>query len=320
MGKKRYDPTEYTKIDDDLKRAGVDPFAFSKRTLSSGGSLHDLLDPSKHGQRLSNDLDTGERKTPITLAIDVTGSGRHVPGLVRDDLPQLMGLLSVQGYVQWPDIQIVAFGDAKGDSYPLQCGQFESGAAEIDAMLRACVLEGGGGVGQSESYELVLWYALNMNKLQCWERGEKGYLFIVGDEMAYPEVSSHEVNRIINPQAALTQRVLFESLMREALTKYRIYYVICEGSSYYNDPNVLGFWRAFLDQNVIKLPDPRDISELVASIVGYQAGVSVDKIAVDLAALGTGQSVIDQITRTITMVDSGVSVVHPGSNPKVQRL
>lgn len=316
MGKDRWNPTTYAATSKALKDSGVDAFAYSKTTLRSGGTVHDLLNAADGKIRESNDPGDGKKTTSITIAIDVTGSGGRVPGIIRDDLPTLMGLLSVQGYVEHPNIQVIAFGDATCDSYPLQVSQFEADI-KIDDCLRACVLEGNGGGQQRESYELVMWYATHMNKLAAWERGEKGYLFLIGDEMPYDYVEPRFTQQ--HAGVNLERRIPLTELIPALLAKYKVYYIICEGSSYYNDSNVLGTWRDLLGgEFVIKLPDPADISELIASIVGYQAGVPLHKIETDLKALGTLSP--DRVTSTLAIASSGLSTAHPSTNTRIRRF
>lgn len=323
MGKKRWDVTSYARLDADLKASGVDAFAYSRTTLDTGGSLHDSMNPKLGGVRLCQDFDDVQ-KTPITIAIDVTGSGGSVPGLVRDRLPQLMGLLAVKGYVQHPDLQFIFFGDATCDRYPLQVSQFESQAEKIDANLRYAVLEGGGGGQKCESYELVMWYALHMNRLDSWNRGKRGFLFFIGDEMAYPMVKSSEVEKWVNPYGQIDYRQNFNiplaELMPQLQAKYNTYYIIGDGSQYYNDSEVLGFWRKLLGgEQVIQLPEVRDVCELLAGIVGVQSGVSLDRAIMDIKALGSVSS-IDAITRTLATVNASGLSNEFHINPNITRL
>ena len=40
----------------------------------------------------------------------------------------------------------------------------------------------------TESYELAMYFMARHTALDCHEkRGKRGYLFIIGDEMAYPQ-------------------------------------------------------------------------------------------------------------------------------------
>ena len=80
-----------------------------------------------------------------------------------------------------------AVGDATCDRVPLQVGQFESDN-RMDENLENMILEGGGGGQKTESYELALYFMARHTAIDCYaKRGRRGYLFVIGDEMAYPQ-------------------------------------------------------------------------------------------------------------------------------------
>lgn len=311
--KKRWEPDDFDKVDADLKKKGKDAFAYSQQAMANNSDLSELNDPTQHGFRLSADLPNAE-KTSIVICTDVTGSGHHVPRVIRENTPKLMGLLSVQGYVDFPDIQMMAMGDARTDSYPLQVPDFESSAENIDNALRAMVLEGNGGGQGSETYELAMWYACNMDKLDAWKRGKKGFFFIIGDELPCEYVDPRHIAKYIlgdgsgeaqSMLKAQTSRIPLKEVVEDLLSKYHAYYIICEGSMYYNDSTVTNTWKDLLGaENVIKLPKPENISETIAAIVGYMSGVKLDKIQSDLKDLGNSKAFIDQVTVALTLAGS----------------
>ena len=121
---------------------------------------------------------------------------------IHADLPHLHELLLGHKYIPHPQILFAAVGDATCDRVPLQVGQFESDN-RMDQNLENMILEGGGGGQKTESYELTLYIAARHTAIDCWEkRGRKGYLFIIGDEMAYPLVHRAHVNRLVGNRSA----------------------------------------------------------------------------------------------------------------------
>lgn len=45
----------------------------------------------------------------------------------------------------------------------------------------------------TESYELAMYFMARHTSIDCYEkRGKRGYLFMIGDELAYPKVKRHE--------------------------------------------------------------------------------------------------------------------------------
>ncbi len=128
---------------------------------------------------------------------------RDVPRQLQQKLPQLLGLLLRKGYADDPQILFGAIGDATCDRAPLQVGQFESDN-RMDDDLSRILLEGGGGGQKTESYELAMYFMARHTVTDCYaKRGKRGYLFLIGDEMAYPRVKRAEVAAVIGdgPQA-----------------------------------------------------------------------------------------------------------------------
>ena len=67
------------------------------------------------------------------------------------------------------------------------------------------MLEGGGGGQMRESYELAMYFMARHTSLDCHEkRGKRGYLFIIGDEMPYPNVNPQQVSRILGDRGDMT--------------------------------------------------------------------------------------------------------------------
>src|SRR5207245_8856531 len=130
-----------------------------------------------------------------------------------------------RGYVSDPQVLFGVIGDHHaGDELPLQIGQFESDN-RIETHLGNAVLEGGGGGGIQESYELALYAMARHTAIDCFEkRGEKGYCFIVGDELPYPQISRQAVQAVFGEdlQADLSTR----DIVREVQERYQLYVII----------------------------------------------------------------------------------------------
>src|SRR5215469_1185965 len=242
---------------------GASAFAHSD---SGATRTHPALDPYGVAARESRDSAEHPRSLAIAVLFDVTGSMGHVPRVLQSKLPQLHGLLMRKGYVAHPQIMFGAIGDATCDRAPLQVGQFESDN-RMDGDLERILLEGGGGGQKTESYELALYFMARHTATDCFERrGKRGYLFVIGDEMAYPRVKPAEVRDVIGDE--IGEPVPVAQLMAEVTTKWDTYYILPEGASYVGDAQVLGFWRDLLGQNVIQLADLDAVCETIALTVG----------------------------------------------------
>lgn len=267
--------------------------------------VHDKLDPKNITVRESRDSDAHPTSNAVAVLFDVTGSMQQVPKVLQTKLPKLMGLLLRKQYVEDPQILFGAIGDATCDQYPFQIGQFESGI-EMDDDLGRIILEGGGGGQTTESYELGMYFMARKTSIDCYEkRGKKGYLFIIGDENPYPQVSKHIVKEVFNDD--LQENIPIEDIVAELKEKYEVYVIIPGGSSYFHDARIEGNWKKLFGQNVIKAEDPALICEVIASTIGLAEDASEDVLA-DLADAGTNKSDLDKVKRSLAVVSPNRSL------------
>jgi hypothetical protein len=242
---------------------GASAFAYS-----DGGatSAHDDLNPFGVSARESRDNDEHPESLALSVLFDVTGSMGGVPRTLQSKLPGLLGLLMRKGYVQHPQILFGAVGDATCDRAPLQVGQFESDN-RMDDDLGKILLEGGGGGQMKESYELAMYFMARHTEMDCLQkRGRRGYLFMIGDELAYPQVKAREIREVIGDEVSedIDLPVIIEELKR----MYDVYFIIPEGAHHSGDRRLLDFWRTHLGQNIIHLDDLDAVCETIALTVG----------------------------------------------------
>jgi hypothetical protein len=125
--------------------------------------------------RESRDSDEHPTSVPVVVMFDVTGSMAGIPKVFITKMKELFSLILRKGYIEHPQVLIGAVGDAYSDSVPLQVAQFESDN-RVDEALDKVFLEGGGGGGNHESYDLAMWYIANCTATDAFEkRGKKGY-------------------------------------------------------------------------------------------------------------------------------------------------
>ena len=278
---------------------GTSAFAYSD---SGARSVHPALDPRGVAVRESRDSAEHPNSVAIAVLFDVTGSMGHVPRVLQSKLPQLLGLLLRKGYVTDPQILFGAIGDATCDRIPLQIGQFESDN-RMDDDLSRIVLEGGGGGQMTESYELALYFMARHASIDCYsKRGRRGYLFIIGDEMAYPKVKAREVGRVIGDR--LGEDIGLRAILGEVTSWYDTYYILPAGSGYAGDARVLGFWRTLLGQNALELDDLDAVCETIALTVGLgEDAIDLDGGLADLADVGSAAT--RTVSKALARVGSG---------------
>ena len=279
MGSGTWSTTTYTTREEARRLAGRSAFAYSDTITSSTPRhewrAHKALDPKGVTMRESRDSVEHPESVGIGVLFDVTGSMLGIPVTLQQKLPELLGLLIRKDYIQHPQILFGAIGDATCDRVPLQIGQFESDN-RIDENLGNIVLEGGGGGHDTESYELAMYFMARHTALDCLDvRGKKGYLFMIGDERAYPHVSRRQVEKVIGD--GLQHDIPLAGLVSELKRRYEVFYILPSGASHGGEGKILNFWRGYLGQNVLELDDPAAVCETIALSIGLCEG------AIDLA-------------------------------------
>ena len=272
MGSGRWSTDVYSLREEMRKRSGKGAFDYSASTTSdpAGPRVHPTLDP--YGVHVRESLDSDEHPESLAIAVffDVTGSMLNIPVTLQKKLPELLGLLLRKGYVDHPHILFGAIGDATCDNVPLQVGQFESDN-RMDDHLEHIVLEGGGGGQKTESYELAMYFVAEHTSIDCWEkRGHKGYLFIIGDEMAYPAVKRTHVKSLMDDD--LESDIPISAMIARLRERYEVFYILPQSASHGRDREVLTFWRKLLGQNVLELEDEAAVCETIALTIGIWEG------------------------------------------------
>jgi hypothetical protein len=289
-------------------RAATGASAFAH---SDGGatSVHPDLDPYGVTVRESRDGDEHPESLALAVLFDVTGSMGGVPRTLQTKLPGLLGLLMRKGYVEHPQILFGAVGDATCDRAPLQIGQFESDN-RMDDDLGKILLEGGGGGQMTESYELAMYFMARHTAMDCLDkRGRRGYLFMIGDELAYPKVKAREVAKVIGDD--LPEDIPMAAMVAELKRRFEVYFIIPEGAYHSADDRLIGFWRTHLGQNVIRLDDLDAVCETIALTVGLaEDAIDLDEGLDHLREFGSDAG--ESVSRALAPLGSRRVVVSPG--------
>lgn len=332
MGSSSWSTDVYEEAARMRKAAGKSSFAYSSAARSSGTwAIHPTLNPYGVKFRESRDSETHPRSNAISVLFDETGSMGHIPHVFQEKLGELMHVLLTKGYIQDPQILFGAFGDATCDHIALQIGQFESGV-EMDENLRNIILEGGGGGTAHESYELALYFIAHHTSIDCWEkRGRKGYLFLIGDEMAYPFVHQQQVAKHLGD--TLRENIPLQQIIKEVQRRFHLFFIFPRNASYGSDDRIHNFWRNLLGQNFLFLDDERAVSETIALTIGLtEEAISLAEGAQDLSDAGASSTAIAAATSALQTYASALSVVTATGNilpgvlqdaagkPKTERL
>ncbi len=317
MGSGRWTPDTYYTRSADRAAAGKDTFDYSRAAIQSGKlKPHQTLDPQGLGLRESRDNAEHPNSNPVIISLDVTGSMGKVVRGIHANLPQLHELLLGHKHLADPQVCFAAVGDATCDAVPFQIGQFESDN-RMDENLENMVIEGGGGGQNTESYELMLYAAVRHTATDAWDkRRRKGYLFIIGDEMAYPAANAVLVRQVFGD--GLQENVPLPQLVTEALERWHVYFVIPGGASNGRNPTILKFWTDLLGESrVIALQSPEQTSECIAMTIGVNEGtVDVPTAVQQMRSRGVVGQTVDAITGVLHGLFGGGG----GGPPPARRL
>lgn len=267
-------------------------------------------DMSPNGVKFRESRDSDEHPDSLSVAVflDVTGSMGRIPEiLVKEKLGALMNTLISHG-IEHPQILFGAIGDHISDQFPLQVGQFESGTKELDKWLTSVYIEGGGGGQSMESYLLAWLFGARHTTIDCFEkRGQKGFLFTLGDEMSWDNVDVNALKKLMG--YAQTDKISDAQILNEAMRCYHVFHIHINEASYRDDPQVLGYWRRLLGERLIILDDYNAIAETIASTVAILHGVDLKKITsgFDAHTANTVEKALMKVnTSVIPKSDSGV--------------
>ncbi len=233
---------------------------------------HPLMNPKGVRVRESRDSADHPQSLGIVFALDVTGSMGEIPKiLATQQLPVFMKIL-LDCNLSDPQLLFMAVGDAISDKAPLQVGQFESTAELMDQWLTWSFLEGGGGGSGQESYELGLYFLAMHTEMDCMvKRKKRGYLFMTGDEVPYPNLSKHVVETIVGDR--LDEDLPCEEIVAEVQKSYVPIFLIpdqerarrCERR-----------WRDLLGDHVLVLESPIDVCYAAAGALLLNEGLVSD--------------------------------------------
>lgn len=235
------------------------------------------LDPKKIVLRESCDSTINPNSTPIILGLDVTGSmGFVAEEIAKESLPDLMGRIYEEQVVTDPHLMFMGIGDVYCDDAPLQVSQFEAGAVVLIEQLRTLWLEGGGGGNRTESYDIPWYFAANKTAIDSFtKRGEKGYLFTIGDEMppAVHGLSKEDIKKTFGPGQHVDAGSTVE-LLATVQEKYKVFHIIAEQGNYArsNLSQVRAGWTELFGPNVIFMRDHKYLPDIIVATLKMANG------------------------------------------------
>lgn len=229
--------------------ASMDAFTkASTQELYRSRSLESVLNPM-NVMRECCDSDEHPNTVPVILALDVTGSMGTAASAIAKQLNDIMTGI----YEQVKDVEflIMAIGDLSYDRAPIQASQFESDI-RIAEQLEKVYFEAGGGGNLYESYTAAWYFGLRHTKLDCWNRGKKGLIITMGDEMLNPYLPKDALARVTGD--AVQGDIDTGDLYKEVIEKFDVYHIAVDDvrTSYrYHADRINKSWGDLLGDHLI---------------------------------------------------------------------
>lgn len=227
--------------------------------------------------RESRDSDVHPESLAIGIFLDVTGSMGRIPhNLITGSFGTVMDTLISEGILH-PQVMFGAIGDQYSDNTPLQVSQFESGTEELDKWLKSIYIEGNGGGQHMESYPLAWLFFARHTSIDCFEkRGQKGFIFTVGDEGFHPVVDVSAQNRVLGYKEP--NDITAEQLFHEVNRMYHVFHIHVNEGSYRNNPDIFNQWRGLLNERFLVLEDQNHVAQLIATTVAIVNGKDIKTV------------------------------------------
>lgn len=291
--------------------AGQSAFQYSQTTRNSvppqQWKAHDTLNPLGVKVRESRDSTEHPEATPVAIFFDVTGSMGVIPQTLQTKLAALYTLILLRGYMAHPQILYGAIGDAYTDRVPLQVGQFESDN-RADENLANILLESGGGGQMHESYELAVYMMARHTAHDAWEkRGNRGFLFIIGDELPYDYVEPDQVKEYIGDN--LRERIPLREILREAQQRYEVFFLMAGADNYNRHAQIFAAWQELLGERAIRLDDADAVCETIALTLGMTNGaIDLAQGLQDLTSMNVPAGTVSAVGKALQVMPTGAAV------------
>lgn len=178
------------------------------------------------------------------------------------------GQIMMRGYLKDPEICFCAIGDVTCDDAPIQISDFGQGA-QIDQLITKSYLEGGGGSGFQESYEIAAYFfAKNCDLINS----ELPFFFITGDERFYAKVTSKIISEIFDYKSK-EKEYDSKELWRELCQKFNVFHLHKPYENKNEDMHIVTHWKQALgEERIIVLENPKACIDTILGIIALVSG------------------------------------------------
>lgn len=238
------------------------------------------------------------RSRGVMMIFDDTGSmNRLLTDLVQEQMKRIA--VEVPSSVSYdPQILFGAVNDIRAFcDCPLQIGQFEAGFNEMIQQITSLHIQGGGGGNGSESYIIPQYFAAKHTRLESLEkRGEKGILFVIGDDGPTPSFTQFEREKTFGKNNIQKVRgtLSAEDILEMAEEKFHVYQIIVHGGTYYS--GMVTEWRHLLKGHALDISDTSCIPDLVIAVMRMYDGMTKSEAIAQISDPRTREIVSDAMS------------------------
>lgn len=271
MGNGTWTTSSYSAYTTSSRGLSADEFAvsndFTAQTMYTARRLASELNP-KNVMRECCDSDEHPYTLPVILALDVTGSMGGAAMKVAQKLNEIMTNLYNDESIKDIEFCVMGIGDLAYDDAPVQISQFESDI-RIAEQLDKVYFEAGGGGNKYESYSAAWYMGLLHCSLDCWDRGRKGIIITMGDELPNPYLPKERLASVTGDK--LQDDIETTELLKEVKEKYDVYHIAVNDSetsykmyqSWYDEDSK---WRELLGANYY-VATLNDLATVIVNII-----------------------------------------------------
>lgn len=281
--------SDYTTV---TKGVSLDAFktaSYSAQELYKAREIDPMLNPKGVMREC---IETAEHPNtlPVILALDVTGSMGKAATEVAQKLNDIMTEIYVRNNGVDVEFCIMALGDTYCDRAPIQMSQFESDI-RIAEQLDKVYFEAGGGGNKSESYSAAWYMGANHTKCDCWNRGQKGIIITLGDELPDPHLIN--IDRFIGDQPYSMER---DEILQMAQEHYNVYHIAVDDNEtawdfYSHNFNAEKSWHDLLGNN-FRVSTVDGLSAAITSIIEENTNVSMTMMDVGTANVNADGEIV----------------------------
>ncbi len=206
-------------------------------------------------------------ENPFVVITDETGSMGRWPAVIFSKLPYLDHEIRTEYSGHNVEISFAAIGDAyNGEDYPMQAQSFASGIALKDALTKL-VIEGLGGTGDRESYEIAaLYYARNCRM----PNAVRPIIVFIGDERTYDSITPDMAKKYT--RVSLQQKISTKEVFDELRRKFSVYFIQKPSNSGEDHTQIVrNHWSHLVgDDHIALLPDADRVVDVIFGILAKE--------------------------------------------------